>query len=137
MSTQVDTGRPFGGLPVPIAKSNEFEVEIHFEQKLRTIFVETASDDGTIRDDTQWECLMAMFLKNRVVSIDDIKKLESVKPSYPCSWQTLLQTITQAFGDKSIKDFDACITENKEQLENCRTWINMINVKQLSASEMY
>jgi hypothetical protein len=78
-----------------------------------------------------------MFLKNRVCSIEDTKRLEKCKPCLPLTFQTLLQTITQAFGDQSIKDFDSNISENKEQLENCRTWINMINVKQLSASELF
>ena len=42
---------------------------------------------------------MAMFLKNRIVSIEDTKKLDKVRPSYPVTFETLLQTITQAFGD--------------------------------------
>ena len=33
---------------------------------------------------------MAMFLKNRIVSIEDTKKLDKVRPSYPVTFETLL-----------------------------------------------
>jgi hypothetical protein len=80
---------------------------------------------------------MAMFLKGRLVSIEDTKKLDKFRPSYPVTFETLLQTITQAFGDAAVKDLNSNIIENKEQLENCRTYINMLNIKLLSAAELY
>ena len=115
---------------------NEYEIAYHFEQKVRNIFFETANDEGFISDANNWDTLIAMFLKNRVVSLNDTKVLDKFRPSFPIEYQTLLQTITQAFGDKEIKDFDSNITENKEQLENCRTYINLINVKCLRANEL-
>lgn len=81
MSDKVDTGRV--NIVNPITKLNEYEVEIHYEQKLRHIFFETASADGTIDDVQGWELLMAMFLKHRVVSIEDTKRLDHVRPSFP------------------------------------------------------
>jgi len=53
---------------------------------LRSIFFESAADDGTIRNDNEWDCLMAMFLKNRVVSVEDTKRLDAVKPTFPLTF---------------------------------------------------
>ena len=78
-----------------------------------------------------------MLLKNRVISIDDTKKLESLRPSLPMTYNTLLTTITQAFGDPSIKELGTIISESKEQLENCRTYINLLNIKQLTGNELF
>ena len=69
--------------------------------------------------------------------IDDCKRLEKCKPCFPLTWDTFLNTVTQAFGDPAIKELGSIITESKEQLENCRTYINMMNVKQLSANELF
>lgn len=101
------------------------------------MFFDSACDQGTIRNDEDWDMLMAMFLKNRIVSIEDTKRLDKVKPSYPMTFETLLQTITQAFGDETVKELNSNIIENKEQLENCRTYINMLNIRSLSAAELY
>jgi uncharacterized protein YifN (PemK superfamily) len=101
------------------------------------VFFDSACDQGTIRNDEDWDMLMAMFLKNRIVSIEDTKRLDKVKPSYPITFETLLQTITQAFGDETVKELNSNIIENKEQLENCRTYINMLNIRSLSAAELY
>jgi DNA-directed RNA polymerase sigma subunit (sigma70/sigma32) len=41
------------------------------------------------------------------------------------------------FGDATIKDLNSNIIENKEQLENCRTYINQLNVRSLKSNELY
>lgn len=81
--------------------------------------------------------MTAMLISNRLISPQDDTKLQSFKPSFPLSFETFIQTITQVFGDKEIKDLKNIIDESREQIENCRTWINMINVKQLSADELH
>ena len=80
-------------------RATEYEAEIHYERKLSTVF-DSASPDGTIRDETEWSFLIAMFLKHRLVSIEDTKKLDLYRPTFPVSFDTLVQTICQAFGDK-------------------------------------
>jgi len=80
-------------------RDNEYETEIHYERKLGSVF-ESASPDGTIRDETEWSFLIAMFLKHRLVSIEDTKKLDLYRPCFPVTFETLVQTICQAFGDQ-------------------------------------
>ena len=135
MST-IETGRPLTVATTFNKNVEEFEVELHYEQKLRSLFFESSDNDGLIRDEQGWDCLIAMYLKARVISIEDSRRLEKVRPSFPMSFDTLLNTITQAFGDQQLKDLNSMISENKEQLENVRTYINMMNVKQLSGKEM-
>ena len=78
-----------------------------------------------------------MFTQSRIISIEDGNRLEKCKPCFPLSYETFLTTVTQAFGDDSVKELGSIITESKEQLENCRTYINMMNVKQLSSNELF
>lgn len=49
----------------------------------------------------------------------------------------MLQTITQVFGDAHIKSLNRNMFDCKEQLENCRTYINMLNIRSLAASELH
>jgi hypothetical protein len=111
----------------------DYEVEIHYESKLRSGFFECASDDGSINNETQWDTFLAIMLKNRLLSMEDSKKLDKFRPCFPLNFQTLVSTITQAFGDSSIKQLNSYMMDSKEQLENCRTYINMMNIKNLSA----
>jgi len=57
-------------------RPSEYEIEIHYEQKLRNAFFEAACSEGTIRDAAEWDVLIAMFLKHRLVSIENTKKLD-------------------------------------------------------------
>ena len=119
-------------------QEDEYTLEVYYEQKLRNVFFDNVNNgDGTISNQDEWDCLIAMFLKNRLVSIEDVKKLEANRPCFPMTFDVLVNTITQAFGDQSIKDLGSSIIESKEQLENCRTYINMLNIKSLSANELY
>jgi hypothetical protein len=87
MST-IETGRP---IPInPPGAIQEYEVELHYEQKLRTLFFESANEDGTIKDETEWDCMIAMFMKARVVSLEDTRRLEKVRPSFPIEFGALL-----------------------------------------------
>ena len=78
-----------------------------------------------------------MFIKNKLASFEDIAMIEKYRPSFPVSFQTLLQTIKQAFGDQQIKELNHHLSESKEQLENCRTYINMLNVRSLTTDELF
>ncbi len=80
---------------------------------------------------------MALLLRNRLASIKDTEILERFRPSFPLDFDTFIKTITQAFGDKSLKKLEICLDDSKEQLENCRTLVNMMNIKFLSKDELY
>lgn len=47
-----------------------------------------------------------------------------------------MQTVNQAFGDHSLKSLNIQFDETHEQLENCRTFINMMNVNLLHRDEL-
>ena len=64
---------------------------------MRNIFF--AQADEKIADETDYDCLVAMLLKHRLMSVEDSKKLDKFKPSFPMDYQTFLATICQAFGD--------------------------------------
>jgi uncharacterized coiled-coil protein SlyX len=78
-----------------------------------------------------------MMLKNRLLSVEDSKKLDKFRPCFPLNFQTLVSTITQAFGDDSIKQLNSYMIDSKEQLENCRTYINLMNIRNLTANELH
>ena len=42
--------------------------------------------EGIIKDPVEWDTLMAMFLKHRLISIEDGKKLDKFKPSFPLTF---------------------------------------------------
>ena len=82
MSEKLETNR----LAFNIMKVGEFELEIHYEKKLRESFHNVVSGEGTINDQDEWDLLTTMFLKHRLVSLDDIKKLDSNMPSFPLTF---------------------------------------------------
>ena len=70
------------------------EIETHFETKLRSVFFDSANSEGTIKNEEEWDIMIAMFLKFRLVLNDDTKKLDRFRPTFPITFETLLQTIT-------------------------------------------
>lgn len=60
-----------------------------------------------------------------------------MQPSFPLDFETFIQTVTQAFGDRSLKNLEVAIDDSREQLENCRTLINLMNIKFLSKEELH
>jgi hypothetical protein len=89
-------------------------IPIHYEQKLRAIFFENCSPDGSILDQDSFDHLIAMFIRHKLVSIADSGRLEKVQPSFPMTFGTLIQTICQAFGDQSIKQLNQYLSESKD-----------------------
>jgi hypothetical protein len=73
-------------LTFAIMKVGEFELEIHYEKKLRESFHSVAAGEGTINSQDQWDLLTAMFLKHRLVSLDDVKRLDANMPSFPLTF---------------------------------------------------
>lgn len=67
----------------------------------------------------------------------DVSALERVCPSFPLNFETFVQTITQSFGDRSLKNLEIAIDDSREQLENCRTLVNMMNVTFLTKDELF
>jgi hypothetical protein len=90
-----------------------------------------------IPDAQTWNYLLALMMRRRLASKHDVSFLENVQPSFPLDFDSFVQTITQAFGDKALKSLEVAIDDSREQLENCRTLINMMNVKFLSKDELY
>lgn len=69
-----------------IMKVGEFELEIHYEKKLRDAFYGVAAGEGTINDKDEWDLLTAMFLKHRLVSLEDVRRLDANMPSFPLTF---------------------------------------------------
>lgn len=80
---------------------------------------------------------MALALKTRLVPIRDTERLETVRPSFPLTFETFVNTVQQEFGDQSLKNLDTNLDEAKEQLDNCRTLINLMNIRFLRRSELH
>ena len=59
-----------------------------------------------------------------------------MKPSFPLTFETFIQTVTQAFGDESLKALGRSFDETQEQIENCRTFINLMNINLLKRTEL-
>ena len=68
--------------------------------------------------------------------MQDTEALERVRPSFPLNFETFINTIGQAFGDQSLKQLDQQFDEAQEQLNNCRTFINMMNINLLHRNEL-
>lgn len=113
-------------------------MSIYYEFKLRQVFREAADNrDDIIPDDRTWNLLIAFLLKKKLASIEDTEILEKYRPSFPLDFDTFIKTITQAFGDRTLKRLEINLDDSKEQLENCRTLVNMMNIKFLSKDELY
>ena len=116
----------------------EIVMNIYYEFKLRQVFREAADNrDDVIPDIQTWNYLVALMLRKRLASLKDTEILEHFRPSLPCDFDTFIKTVTQAFGDRSLKRLEMCIDDSREQLENCRTLINMMNIKFLSKDELH
>ena len=90
-----------------------------------------------VPDAQTWNYLLALMMRKRLASVQDVTALERVQPSFPLTFETFIQTITQAFGDRSLKNLEIALDDSREQLENCRTLVNMMNVKFLKKDELY
>lgn len=102
------------------------------------MFHEAADNkDDVVPDAQTWNYLLALMMRKRLASLQDVNALERVQPSFPLNFETFIQTITQAFGDRSLKNLEISIDDSREQLENCRTLVNMMNVKFLNKDELY
>jgi len=113
-------------------------MSIYYEFKLRQVFHEAADNkDDVVPDAQTWNYLLALMMRRRLASVQDTAALERMQPSFPLNFETFVQTITQAFGDRTLKNLEVSIDVSREQLENCRTLINMMNVKFLSKEELY
>jgi len=77
------------------------------------------------------------LLRLKLLSVKDLEKLNTFKPSFPCSFETFMQTITQIFADKNLRKLEEGFDDVKEQLENCSTHANLMNLKTLTNEELY
>ena len=113
------------------------ESQTYYEQKLRSAFNQACENrENLIKDQESWNCFVALMLRTKLISIKDSERLEEVRPSFPLTFETFIQTISQAFGDQSLKMLNLQFDETVEQLENCRTFINMMNVSMLHRDEL-
>ena len=93
----------------------EIVINIYYEFKLRQIFQEACDNrEEQILDIEQWNYLMALMLRKRLASLKDTETLEKYRPSFPLNFDTLIKTITQAFGDRSLKRVEMCLDEAGE-----------------------
>ena len=77
----------------PVFQQTDDDQEFNSEIKMRNIFFDSANNDGTINNNQEWDCLIAMFLKHRILSVEDTKRLDRVRPTYPIYFETLITTI--------------------------------------------
>ena len=78
--------------------------DIYYEQKLKEVFFEACNNyEGIIYNETQWNCMIALMLRAKLASIRDTDRIEHVRPSFPLSFETFINTIQQEFGDESLK----------------------------------
>jgi hypothetical protein len=96
MMSSKDGGTNRGG-PLPqtmLNRSQDYAVEIHYESKLRSGFFDCATEEGLLTNESQWQTFIAIMLKNRLLSIEDSKKLDKFRPCFPLNFPTLVSTIT-------------------------------------------
>jgi hypothetical protein len=68
------------------------------------VFLEASDNrDELIYDAQTWNYLIALLLRKRLASVKDTEILEKFRPSFPLDFDTFIKTITQAFGDRSLK----------------------------------
>lgn len=106
--------------------------------KLKAEFNKIVSDNVNkcINSQSEWGNFTSALLKSKLAKLVDIEKLEKVQPSFPLTFETLMNTINQAFGDQQLKTLSWQFDEAYEQLENVRTLINMMNIKFLKHEEL-
>ena len=91
------------------------QVDIYYEKKLKEVFIIAADNpEGIIYTEQTWNYFIALVLKKRLAGAVDIDKLEKVRPSFPLTFETLCNTIQQAFGDQTLKQLDANMDEARE-----------------------
>ena len=74
--------------------NNDTDFETFYLQKLRNVYFQnTNGSDGLILNTQDWEVLISMFLSNRLISIEDERRLQQIKPSFPMDFDTLVNTI--------------------------------------------
>jgi hypothetical protein len=79
---------------------------------------------------------ISLLCKFRLATDRDVEQIETVKPSFPLTFETFVNTVQQKFGDPSLKQLNMNFDETKEQVENCRTLINMMNIRFLQRTEL-
>lgn len=87
-------------------------------------------------DEPQWQLLSATLLRQNHFSIEDLRKLDQVKPTFPLTWENFLSLLSQVSMPQLLKDLlltscslDAAVTHVQALTE---TW----NPKSLSNIEL-
>ena len=93
--------------------------------------------EGILYNDQEWNFFIALMLKQRLAGVRDTEQLEKVRPSFPLTFETFVNTVQQAFGDSTLKQLDSNVDLAREQLENCRTLINLMNIRFLKRNELH
>ena len=70
---------------------------------------------------------MAIMHRYKLMDLSDQELLSRFVPSFPCSLERLLQTVTQVFSDKQLKLLDSYFDDCQEQLENSTTFLNQVD----------
>ena len=93
--------------------------------------------EGLLYGEQQWNIFVALMQKSRLAGVRDVQVLETVRPAFPLTFETFINTVQQKFGDASLKALDANLDEAREQLENCRSLINLMNISFLKRGELH
>ena len=96
----------------------KFEMEelTEYELKITKAFNDASIAHGAqvIKDQEGWDYFMAMMLRLKLMSIKDQEWLQHFQPSFPCSIETFLQTITQVFADKNLRKLEEGFDDVRE-----------------------
>ncbi len=69
-------------------------IDIYYERKLKEVFMEAADNpEGILYHEQEWNYFIALVLKTRLACIRDTQKLETVKPSFPLTFETFVNTV--------------------------------------------
>ena len=68
--------------------------DVYYEQQLKEVFYEAANNhEGIIYNEQQWNTLTALILRSKLGSISDIERIDHVRPSFPATFETFINTI--------------------------------------------
>ena len=69
-------------------------VDIYYEKKLKEIFLQAADNpEGLLYNEQEWNYFIALALKNRLITVRDTERLETVRPSFPLNFETFVNTV--------------------------------------------
>ena len=64
-----------------------------YEYRLYKQFLAVSPQTGVVESKENWDFLVALLLKNKLISAADTTALYNYTPSFPCTFDTFINTI--------------------------------------------